>query len=196
MKENDTSIDVIAIATELFEMKAERKEPNVPYSKEDYAQRLAPFGCKETEIALTQDDLTDKICVLIGNFHGHFNDKNNKQEKMPTKLRVIGGDATFCTLQEIKDLGNLEVIIGNAYFQYSKIGDLRNLVRIWGNAHFEYSNIEDLKELEEIRGYANFEGSPVTGLGKLKKIMGSAYISSNQRALGEELNRRGINVHL
>ena len=180
------SIDINAIAKELSKMIDEEDSNDVPYSKEEYTKRFKRFGLKESEIALTMDELTDKTLVLAGNFDGR------KQEKIPKELRIVGGNANFIDspitdlrnleyilgnadfLFKITDLKNLRVIGGNAYFVNSSVEDLGNLERIEGCAYFEGSKIADLKNLRVIGGYAEFEESPVEDLGNLERIGGDA----------------------
>ena len=54
------------------------------------------------------------------------------------------------------DLGNLQTIGGDAYFNDSQITDLGNLTTIEGDAYFEDSEIMDLGNLQTIGGRADF----------------------------------------
>ncbi|MER3570107.1 MAG: hypothetical protein C4348_00620 [Patescibacteria group bacterium] len=125
--------------------------------KRDKRKDLAQiFDCKEDQIAL------------------------NVLEFDPNKTIVFYGDFIGNLRLDITSLGNLEIIIGNAYFEYSQVRDLGNL-RIIGRAgYFSDSYITSLGNLEEIGGIAYFEYSQVTDLGNLRRIGWSVYFSNSQ----------------
>jgi SAM-dependent methyltransferase len=101
-----------------------------------------------------------------------------------TKYLISKKDANFENYN-IKDLGKLEYIVGNAYFRNSKVESLGNLKSISGGAYFEDSNIESLGNLKSIGREAYFDDSKVESLGNLESIGGTARFSNSKiKSLG------------
>ena len=82
--------------------------------------------------------------------------------------KVILGNANFRYL--VTDLGELQIIEGNANFGDSNVTNLGKLQVIGGNANFGDSNVTNLGKLQSIRGNANFRNSKITNLGDLQSI--------------------------
>ena len=81
---------------------------------------------------------------------------------------------------EVKDLGKLEKILGNAIFSNSMITNLANLKYIGGDADFSYSDISDLGQLEHIGESAFFANSQVEDLSNLKYVGGDLFLKDSK----------------
>jgi len=144
-----------------------------PEEKQDYA---IFFDCKESEVAVTFDDIHDNTIIAMCNFEGP---KLIKMKSMPKKLKYVLG-ARFNN-SPIKDLGVLEIIAHGAYFTYSKIKDLTPLTKIGSNAYFSQSDTESLGSLRYIGGDAYFEKSKVQDLGALVFVGGDVLVDKNSK---------------
>jgi hypothetical protein len=74
----------------------------------------------------------------------------------PETTLVFDGDADFADYPEITDLGNLQTITGDAYFDDSEVQDLGNLQIIQGVAIFKRSKVKDLGNLQRIGSSSYF----------------------------------------
>ena len=92
----------------------------------------------------------------------------SEQDFNPKKTKFINFNVEY--INNIKNLGTLEVINGYAYFRNSQIENLGNLTSIGGSAYFDDSKIKDLGNLTTIGVNADFENSQVENLGNLRII--------------------------
>ena len=74
----------------------------------------------------------------------------------PETTLVFDGDADFADYPEITDLGNLQKITGDAYFDESEVQDLGNLQIIGNVAIFKKSKVKDLGNLQRIGSRSYF----------------------------------------
>ena len=140
------------------------------------------------EIVFGDVDLYDtkiKSLQKIKIITGEILSEDIKNLKSLGELKLIGGDAKFENA-EITSLGELESIGGNVYFYNAKITSLGELKLIGGDAYFNDSKIKSLEKLKSIGGDALFENSIITSLGELESIGGDAYFqNSNIKSLGK-----------
>ncbi len=124
------------------------------------------FNCSEEEICLG-----DAV----------FEEEN--YERVPYK--IILGDANF-SFSKIKDIGDLEIILGNVETYESPLSSLNGIRIILGNADLSYSNINNLGNLEYVGGDLDINEAPLESLSNLKIIGGNAYLSNtNLTDLGD-----------
>lgn len=97
-------------------------------------------------------------------------------------LEIIGKNAFF-NRSNIKKLGNLKYIGGDATFADSEITNLNKLRAIDGNVYFNRSKIINLGKLKSIGGNTTFINSKITNLGNLKTIEGNAYFGENWKEI-------------
>ncbi|GBD34816.1 hypothetical protein HRbin35_00567 [bacterium HR35] len=124
------------------------------------------FDCREDQIALEADKVTDETVVLWGDFTSKI---AQTWTKFPNNLKFIRGDADFRNSQ-VEDLGNLRRIGGNAYLGNSRIKTLKNLEEIGGYVYFANSQVEDLGNLRRIGRSVTFVNSRITTLNNLEEI--------------------------
>ena len=124
-----------------------------------------------SDLGIDETKLFKDIKIIEGNA-----DFSDSQIKDLGNLESIGGNALFNS--QIKDLGDLRTIGGYAWFYNSQVKDLGNLQSIGGNADFSNSQVQSLGNLRTIGRFADFSNSQVRDLGKLKSIGGWAYIKN------------------
>ena len=139
---------------------------------------------KTDEIATSEQDFNPKKTKFI-----NFNVEYINNIKNLGTLEVINGYAYFRNSQ-IENLGNLTTIRGSAYFGNSQVKNLGNLTIIGRNADFENSKVKNLGNLTTIGGTAYFDDSQVQNLGNL------SYIGGNISANGNKLTKEQIELHL
>jgi len=111
---------------------------------------------------------------------GYANFEDNSSITNLGNLNYIGRDAYFQN-SKIINLGNLQSVGGDVNFGNTKIKNLGNLTTIGGSANFYNSQIiKDLGNLTTIGGTANFENSIIEDLGNLTTIGSYAYFENSQ----------------
>ena len=147
------------------------------------------FGCDESEILL--DD---------------FENKDEELDEIPYK--VIVGDVDLTYDSGIKDIGKLEVVIGNLTLgEYgtpqTMIDSLKNLKCVTGDFNCSFCDLESLENLKFIGGDANMEESELESTGELEYVGGNLYLSGCEslyklrklKYVGEELNIAGTPIN-
>lgn len=134
------------------------------------------YKCSEEEIAIGDVNFAETQLtrvpykVILGN--AYFDDS---QIEDLGQLEIIEGDASFIC-SKVKQANKLRYIGGDARFDFSQIEELEQLESIGGSAYFNYSNVKRLGKLERIGGHANFSFSPIEDLGELRSIGGYAVL--------------------
>ena len=119
----------------------------------------ASVGKIKPQMAIYFNCNEDEICV----------GKYQAKEDLVCPYKIIFDNVNFGQTK-VKDLGNLQIIIGDVILANSQIQSLGNLNTISGTVYFENSNVEDLGNLTTICGSAYFGHSKVTNLGRLSTI--------------------------
>ena len=112
------------------------------------------FNCKPEQVAVRWAEVSDKTLVYAGDINPFNEGEGTLRDKfkVPKNLMYILGDTRFAGYRG-KDLGNIQVITGNAFFQGSQVESLGHLKRIGGTTNLrEYYG--DLGELQDIGGDA------------------------------------------
>ncbi len=121
-----------------------------------------------------------------------FEELGIDENKLFKFISEIKGDVDLEN-SNLENLGNLELIEGNAYFgnvrqietpygiqtyscKVSKIKNLGKLQTIKGNAYFDGCEIKSLNNLSSIGGKASFKGSKIEDLGELVLVGGTLNI--------------------
>jgi hypothetical protein len=150
-------------------MTQEEIKINIENQIEDFRKTLKP-----DEIAESEQDFNPKKTKLID---GAADFEKSTIKDLGT-LEVIIGNAAF--FRYIKNLGNLTIIGGNSDFQNTKVENLGNLKIIGRSANFQNSQIKNLGNLISIGGTANFEDSKVENLGNLTTIGRDAFFPNSE----------------
>ncbi len=165
--------------------------------KEEWNKRLIEYNKKIDEGTFKSEECGQLIEDLFHeDYRSHFN-KNFNLEELRGKLSKIKKSLAKyynCTEEEIcigdytpkeETTCPYKAILGNAYFNNSKVTNLGNLQIVGGNAYFRYSNVTNLGNLQSIGGYVDFENSKVTDLGNLRSVARDLYlIGSKITSLG------------
>ena len=150
------------------------------------------YNCTEEEICIgVYFARKEKRChykVILGNANFRYSVTDLGE------LQIIGGNANFGD-SNVTNLGKLQSIRGNANFRNSKITNLGDLQSIEKSVNFDYSEITDLSELQSIGESALFEYSKVTDLGGLQSIGGDAYFNHSGVTNLGKLQNIGENVN-
>lgn len=150
------------------------------------------YNCTEEEICIgVYFARKEKKChykVILGNANFRYLVTDLGE------LQIIEGNANFGD-SNVTNLGKLQSIRGNANFRNSKITNLGDLQSIEKSVNFDYSEITDLSELQSIGESALFEYSKVTDLGGLQSIGGDAYFNHSGVTNLGKLQNIGKNVN-
>ena len=150
------------------------------------------YNCTEEEICIgVYFARKEKRChykVILGNANFRYLVTDLGE------LQIIEGNANFGD-SNVTNLGKLQSIRGNANFRNSKITNLGDLQSIEKSVNFDYSEITDLSELQSIGESALFEYSKVTDLGGLQSIGGDAYFNHSGVTNLGKLQNIGKNVN-
>lgn len=160
--------------------------------KEEWNKRLIRYN-KEIEDGTFNSEETPKLIedLLHSDYKSHFGTNSNLKElnRKLHKVKKYLAEYYNCNEEEIcigdykpkeETICSYKIILGNAYFSYSKVTDLGELQVIGGVAYFGFSNVTDLCKLQRIGGDVGFSMSNIIYLGKLQSIGGDAYFRNSK----------------
>lgn len=168
----------LPIRVNTFQARLQVPEGRIPVL-EDFA-RLFPKGVKNYSTMEILESIginckKDKHGKLIISHYCqpsllvNFADLGINENRLFQDIKEIEGYANLCD-KNLKTLGALERIGGDANFINSRIVKISKLKYIGGNADFCGSQINSLGSIEEIGGSLVIQRSKMTSLGKLKKV--------------------------
>lgn len=106
------------------------------------------FGCKQDEVAIGIGETSEKTVAFVGS----LSVRDLEWAKIPKNLKYVMG-GFYCYGSSLNNLGQLEIIGGDADFRPSGLENLGNLQSIWGavivdeNSKLDFSRIKHSRML-------------------------------------------------
>ena len=135
------------------------------------------FGIKLLKNKITEPELSirTKLKVFASSFHNLIQgiltiDSLNNNCNERSKCTAMYYEDVYFLFYEIKSLGSMKKMLGNAYFGNSMVVDLGDLETICKDVDFRCSKITNIKKLSYIGGDAYCTADQTELIEQLKKI--------------------------